>query len=246
MKKKAPKTLTGKEYFAYSAGLFGYAMITGFVGSYQQIFYTNVLLLAPEMLVTLFLVARIWDAVNDPLEGFIIDRTSTRWGKFRPYILFMTGPLIACTVIMFTSFNFNLTGKLIVVYITYLLYGSLCSLADSSARGIACVTVLDGDERAKFISVGNILRAIGNSAPLVALLVIEFLLKKVYKTDSAPLYQSLNITAWICAVGGGILFLLIFFYNKERLNPPHRRKSAPARLRCAYKKQPPLANCGGF
>ena len=216
---KKTRTIQPKEYVSYSIGLFGYAMLTGYIGNYLQYFYTDLFLIPPAAIGTMMLVSKIWDGVNDPLEGFIIDRTNTRFGKLRPYILWTSVPMAVITVLMFTvpSESMGTTARIVYMYITYILYGSLCSLSDSPARGIACSTTTNEKERADFISIANILRAIGNSAPLVVILVLELIFKAVNHTDTAPAYQVHNVGAWICGVGGAAMFLMIFFFNKERI-----------------------------
>ena len=69
----------------------------------------------------LLLVTRIWDAVSDPMMGIIADRTHTRWGKYRPYLLWISLPFAVCGVLMFTTPDFGATGKLVWAYVTYIM-----------------------------------------------------------------------------------------------------------------------------
>jgi Na+/melibiose symporter-like transporter len=82
-------------------------------------FYTDVFGIPAAVAGTLFLLSRIWDGINDPLMGMIADRTNTRWGKFRPYLLWMMLPLAIIGVIMFTTPDLSVKGKIIYAYITY-------------------------------------------------------------------------------------------------------------------------------
>ena len=84
-------------------------------------FYTDVFGISAAAAGTMFALTRIWDGINDPLMGIIADRTQTRWGKFRPYLLWMTLPYGIIGVLTFTTPNFNATGKLVFVYVTYTL-----------------------------------------------------------------------------------------------------------------------------
>ena len=84
-------------------------------------FYTDVFGLTAAAAGTMFLVTRLWDTVNDPLMGMIGDRTKTKWGKFRPYLLFVAAPFAIIGVITFTTPNLESGGKLIYAYITYTL-----------------------------------------------------------------------------------------------------------------------------
>ncbi len=82
-------------------------------------FYTDVFGIPAAVAGTLFLISRIWDGINDPIMGMIADRTNTRWGKFRPYLLWMMLPLAIIGVIMFTTPDLSVKGKIIYAYITY-------------------------------------------------------------------------------------------------------------------------------
>ena len=84
-------------------------------------FYTEVFGISAAAAGTMFLVTRIWDAVNDPIMGAVADRTNTRWGKFRPYLLWFAVPFGILGVLMFTTPDLTPTAKLIYAYITYTL-----------------------------------------------------------------------------------------------------------------------------
>lgn len=88
---------------------------------FLPIFYTDVFGIPAAAMGTMMLVTRIWDAVNDPVMGMIADRTRTRWGKFRPYILSFALPLAVLGVLTFTTPDFGSTGKLVYAYATYML-----------------------------------------------------------------------------------------------------------------------------
>ncbi len=86
---------------------------------YFTFFYTDVFLIPAAVAATLFLVSRIWDGVNDPMVGMIADRTKTRWGKFRPYLLWLCVPFAIVGVFTFTTPKFGPMGKIIWAYITF-------------------------------------------------------------------------------------------------------------------------------
>ena len=81
-------------------------------------FYSNVFGLSLADAGVLMLVTRIWDAVSDPMMGIIADRTKTRWGKYRPYLLFFAIPFAVCGILLFTTPE---NGKVVWAYVTYLL-----------------------------------------------------------------------------------------------------------------------------
>ncbi len=82
-------------------------------------FYTDVFGISAAVAGTMFLVTRIWDSVNDPIMGIIADRTHTRWGKFRPYLLWLAVPFGIAGVLTFTTPDLSLGNKIIYAYVTY-------------------------------------------------------------------------------------------------------------------------------
>jgi GPH family glycoside/pentoside/hexuronide:cation symporter len=82
-------------------------------------FYTDVVGLSAGSVATMFAVSRVWDAVNDPIMGSIADRTNTRWGKYRPYLLWLPIPFALLGVLTFTTPDLDATGKLVFAYVTY-------------------------------------------------------------------------------------------------------------------------------
>ena len=102
-------------------------------------FYTDVFGLTPTVLATMILVVRIWDSVNDPIVGVIADRTNSRWGKFRPYLLWGAIPFGIVGALTFTTPNFSPAGKLTYAYITYasmVLIYTIVNIPYSSLMGV--------------------------------------------------------------------------------------------------------------
>ncbi|MGB8318567.1 MAG: MFS transporter, partial [Ignavibacteriaceae bacterium] len=103
------------------------------------IFYTDVFGLPAAAVGTMFLITRIWDAFFDPVIGIISDRTQTRWGKFRPYLLWFALPFAIIGVLTFTTPGFDTTGKLIYAYITYslmMMFYSAINVPYSALMGV--------------------------------------------------------------------------------------------------------------
>lgn len=102
----------------------------------------------------LMLVTRIWDAVSDPMMGVIADRTHTRWGKYRPYLLWIAAPFAIAGILLFTTPDMGTTGKLVWAYVTYILmmtvytainvpYGAMLGVMtdDSNTKRFSLLTV---------------------------------------------------------------------------------------------------------
>ncbi len=127
------KTYTKKERNMYLTGLFGQNMIYNIVATGLYYYFQNVICLPAIALGWIFAIARVWDAVNDPIMGTIVDKTRTRWGKCRPYLLF--SPVIICviTCVAFLNGNYaaakaggNSTAMILIVAwaaVSYILWG---------------------------------------------------------------------------------------------------------------------------
>lgn len=120
---------------------------------YFTYFYTDVFLIPAAIAATMFLVSRIWDGVNDPLMGMIADRTNTRWGKFRPYLLWMCVPFAIAGVLVFTVPNFGMTGKIIWAYATFVLIMMLYTAINIPYTSLLGVISADSNERTQVSSV---------------------------------------------------------------------------------------------
>lgn len=108
-----------REKLAYGCGDFASCLYWRTFMVYLPFFYTDVFGISAAALATMLLVSRIWDGVNDPIIGLFADRTETRWGKFRPFILFGAVPFAVFGVLTFTTPDLGPTGKLIWAYLTY-------------------------------------------------------------------------------------------------------------------------------
>ena len=179
------------------------------VSIYLLYFYTDILRIPAAVASVLFLVMRIFDALNDPLMGYLADHTNTRWGKFRPYILFGSIPLIIITVLLFTVPPFGETGKIVWAYVTYLLYGIIFTVVLIPYFALPASMTQNPDERSRISSANVILSTI--SALIVSAAV----------TPLVSLFDSEQIGFPIVTFGFGIMaiigFYICFRSSKERV-----------------------------
>ncbi|MEY2999953.1 MAG: hypothetical protein RL648_167, partial [Verrucomicrobiota bacterium] len=111
------------EKTAYALGDTASCLFYSTFAQFLMYFYTDVFGISAAAVGTMFLVTRLWDTINDPLMGMIADRTETRFGKFRPWLVWGILPLILTGVLTFTTPDLGMTGKLIWAYATYTLVG---------------------------------------------------------------------------------------------------------------------------
>lgn len=131
------KDKTTKEILAFSLVPFGTSTIYGIIGTALNLYFTDVLGLSLAMTSIILSATRIWDAVNDPLMGMIVDKTHTKMGKCRPYILWMTVPVILATALLFAPVNFGQKGNFIYAIIAYLIYYTAYTALDIPYQGLA-------------------------------------------------------------------------------------------------------------
>ena len=215
-------TKTNKVSFAVSG--FGQNLIIGFVNSYILFFYTDVFLIGAAPAGILMMVARIWDAANDPVMGTVVDKTRSKWGKMRPYILFITLPLALSTAaLFFVPSGLGGTGKIVYAYITYILWGMIYTICDVPFWGLASAMTPNPKERIAFISTSRLVHSIGGVLPM--LLVPVFI--GAFGNKNGYTYAGIAI-----GIIGAALFSLAFFGTEERSQ--------------SKDKAPTLRECFGF
>ncbi|MDR6567349.1 MULTISPECIES: MFS transporter [Chitinophaga] len=206
-----------KEEVGYGFGDMASSMFWKLFGMYLLFFYTDVMGIAAAAVGTMFLVTRIWDTFFDPVVGTLSDRTHSRWGKFRPYILYMAVPFGIIGVLTFTTPDYSATGKLVYAYITYSAMMMIYSLINVPYASLLGVISADGKERNTLASF-RMAFAFGGS--LIALALIEPLVNFFSKAGGRENLQlgwqlGVVVIAVICV----ILFLLCFAWVKERVHP---------------------------
>lgn len=145
--------LAFREKFCYGFGDLASCLYWQTFMLYFTYFYTDVFLLPAGIAATMFLITRIFDGVNDPIMGMIADRTETRWGKFRPYLLWFAIPLAIAGILTFTTPNFGLTGKTIWAYITFMLVMIIYTIINIPYTSLLGVISPNSNERTSVSSI---------------------------------------------------------------------------------------------
>ncbi len=159
MGNNAKEKTSPKLAFCYSLGEVGCQMSWYMINNYLMLFYTDVVGLAAGAISMIMLIARIWDAINDPMMGNIADRTHTKWGKFRPY-LYMAPPVLAIfNILTFTAFPVQGTAKVILCLLTYVGAGMAYTACSISYQALQNVIAIDSQVRMNLATA----RGIGSS-----------------------------------------------------------------------------------
>ncbi len=238
-KKYIPK----KEFYMYCLGAGGQGMIYAMMSSYVSDYYVNVLKLPLIFVLLLMLLARVWDAINDPLMGIIVDRHTTKWGKMKPYILFAAVPIAIFTVLMYYGPE-NLSGTQLMIYVafTYVFWGMTYTMADVPFWSLPNVLTPNAAERGSVISLGRTFNGVGSAIPEVLFLVAGFALPKILETSDPIAFekQKYLIIAVITVVIGIILYVNSYFHVKERVIIPDKKRDPgePSQLTRIFKCKP--------
>ena len=241
-KKYVPK----KELTAFCVAGMGQGMIYALMSSYISDYYLNVLQLTPMFVLLLMLMARVWDAINDPLMGMIVDRSNLKSGKMIPFIRFALIPVAIVTLLMYLSPNLEKTELMIYSAIVYVAWGMIYTVGDVSFWGLPNVITPDSEERSSVISISKIFNSIGSAVPEVLFLVVGLIMAAWVKAqdvtpDPLEVQKKKYLVMAIVTVGlGTILYSFVCTGVKERVKmPSHKRqKGEPSQLARIFKCKP--------
>lgn len=165
-----------KEWLAYCVGALGQGMVYAIMSSYISDFYLNVLKVTPVFVLLLMFLARIWDAINDPIMGFIVDHVNPKKGKMRPYLLYTPIPVAILTMMLFYAPNISNTGKMVYATITYVLWGMIYTSSDVPFWSLPNIMTSNADERGSIISKARTANGVGSAIPIAIFMLLGFVL----------------------------------------------------------------------
>ncbi|GAA0859537.1 MFS transporter [Aliiglaciecola litoralis] len=221
--------LSFKEKLGYGLGDMASNFYLGFFGLYLLYYYTDVYGLAPAAVGVMLLVSKIIDAVSDPVMGLVADRTESRWGKYRPYLLWAAIPYGLLGFAIFFGPNFSDTGKLIYAYVTYI--GVMLAFTAVNVPYSALLAVISplAEERTKATTY----RFIGAGAG--GILIAAFATPLVSWLGGGDDVLGFRLTMAIFAVLSVGLFWITFASTKERIKLPPHDSSARKDLKLLFK-----------
>ena len=206
------KYIAKTEYASFTSSAFGRSMIYTLMSTFALIFFTDAVGIEPTHAGTLILIARIFDALNDPAMGIVVDKTQTKWGKFRPYLLFSPIIIAISTCLLFLSPKYlgivEYGGKLAFCYFTYILWGMCFTVQDVPFWSLSSAISPNDGERSNFISIARIGSTIGGVVPTLAVPIL---------TDSLGLEKGYLIAGIVFGCIGSAISLLAFFGTREKL-----------------------------
>ena len=206
------------EKIGYGFGDMASSMFWKLFGAYLMIFYTDVFGLPAAAVGTMFLITRIWDSVFDPIVGVAADRTQTRWGKFRPYLLWLAIPFAAIGVLTFMTPSFGQTGNLIYAYITYSLMMMVYSAINVPYASLLGVMSPLPQDRNTLSTYRMVFAYIGSFIALLLFMpMVRFFSGN--SDELADQQHGWTMAVVVIAILCAILFYGCFAWTKERVKP---------------------------
>ena len=212
--------LSFKEKLGYGLGDTASHFVWDMVGFWLMFFYTDVYGISAAAAGTIMLIARFWDMAIDPMIGVISDRTNTRWGKFRPYILFGAIPYAVLAILTFTTPNFGEFGKILYAGSTYVLLMTAYAAINLPYSALGAVMSPDTYERAGLNTFRFISGFVGQ------FIVTGLALTLAEKFGHGDKAQGFQHTISLFAFLSLIFFFITFKTTKERVSPPKAQKNS--------------------
>ena len=221
------------EKFGYGLGDMAANFVFQAMLALQLDFYTHTFGLTPAQAGTLFLVVGLGVACLNPVMGVIADRTNTRWGKFRPWLIWTALPFGVIGVLTFTTPNISPAAKIIYAWTTYILLRVIYTVNNVPYASLTAVMTSDPDERTSIASYRQIF---ANSAGFIVASLAIPMVRFFGHGDDALGYQ---LTMGLLSALSVIFFVIAFFATKERIQPDPQQKSDLGRdLSDLFKNRP--------
>lgn len=175
-----PNTYTPKERNLYLMGMVGQNMIYNIINT-GLVFYLNNIIFIPQLATGfIFTIARVWDAINDPMMGTICDHTRSKWGKCKPYLMFVPGVVMITTILTFVNIQYTsattVSGQVLMIAwagIAYILWGMSFTAGDIPLWGVTALMTDDEKHRANILSLARIAAGLGGALVLLTIVPIS-------------------------------------------------------------------------
>lgn len=210
------KYLTGKERISYIIAAFGRSGIYNLMSMFLLIFYTDAVKMNPVTAGAIIVGCRVFDAFNDPIMGVIVDKTRSKWGRYKPYLLFSPVLVLISTVLLFMSpfdVNENYTAAVIYAAATYILWGVCFTIQDVPFWGMSSAITPLETERNSFLSTARLGSTFGGILPTLVIPILA---------ENMGSGKGYFLGGVIFAILGACLSVIPFFTCKERVEPEEK------------------------
>lgn len=216
----SPEKISFKEKVGYGLGDTASNLYFQMFVNFLLFFYTDIFGIPAAAAGTMLMVSRFWDAANDPIMGVIADRTNSKWGKFRPYLVWMSVPLAVIGVLTFITPNFSVGGKIVYAYITFTFVMMAYTAINIPYSALMGVISPNSEERTSVSTFRFVLAFVG------AFIVQGLTLPLVNLFGDGNQAVGFPITMAVFGVLACILFYITFATTRERVIVPATQKSS--------------------
>ncbi len=229
-----------KEGFSYSFCGFGQNLICTIIGSYLTVFMTDAIGFNALAVAFLMLGARIFDALNDPIMGSIVDRTRTKWGKCRPYMKWMAFPIAIMTAICFLPWYPKNDGGFAAISVMYVIWGMVYTVADVPYWGLSTAMSNDTYRRGNLLTIARLFCTAGAGiVTVITPIITDNMTKGLDPVAKGDMLKWIYfVIAIICCVIALPLFYLGFKNTKERNVTEENPPSLGHNLKLLFKNKP--------
>lgn len=224
--KTMANTYTKKERNMYLTGMFGQNMLYNIVSTGLYYYFQNVICLPALALGWIMAIARVWDAINDPMMGAIVDKTHSKWGKCRPYLIFCPAVICLITCLAFINGNYaaaklnGSSGAMVLIVgwaaISYILWGMAYTVGDIPLWGIISRMSEDEKDRSTLISLSRIIASIGAAVVLVSIVAVSQAANTAFG-DDINAQKGFIIVGFAMTIVASLLFECAGIGTKERV-----------------------------
>lgn len=230
-------TFTKKEKSAYFFGMLGQNMLYTVIGTGLNYYYQSVIFLPAIAISVIFAAAKIFDAVKDPIMGTLIDRTHTKWGKCRPYLLFSPAAVCLFSILTFINSSYSIengTSKNVLIIawaaVSYILWGITYTFADAPMWTLPSLMTEDEKERSRLLSFARIAGLIGSAVVIVTIIPLSQSIGNIFatrlKSNASGLHFGMIVVASALTIIGTLLFQSAGLFTRERIQKTEGQKSS--------------------
>ncbi|MGN0516788.1 MFS transporter [Eubacterium sp.] len=213
------KTYTKKEAAGFLTGMFGQNLIYNIVATGLYFYFQNVICLPAMALGWIMAIARVWDAVNDPMMGTIVDKTRSKWGKCRPYLIIFPAIIGVVTILTFINGNYaeasSQAQKVLIVgwaAVSYIAWGMCFTVCDIPLWGITSLMTEDENDRSKLLGLARMVAGVGG----IGVLIVQ-IAQALAGAFDGDMQKAFIVTAVVFTAVASILFEFAGIFTRERV-----------------------------
>lgn len=234
------KTYTKKEAAGFLTGMFGQNLIYNIVATGLYFYFQNVICLPAIALGWIMTIARIWDAINDPMMGTIVDKTHSKWGKCRPYLIIFPAIIGLITILAFLNGNYatadTTTQKVLIVAwaaISYIAWGMCFTVCDIPLWGITSLMTEDENDRSKILGLARMVAGVGG----IGVLVVQ-IAQAAAGAFGGDMQKGFIVTVIIMTVVATILFEFAGLFTRERVEKSEKSYTFKENFKIMFGNKP--------